>query len=92
MDKDGALSEFINVWIGDGRIGLGVVAGDPLLGPLGDNGGLTWTHLLLPGSAAIDIAVLDEGNPLIDQRGFPRPFGSAADLGAVEVGTCDHET
>jgi hypothetical protein len=85
MDKDGALSEFINVWIGDGRIGLGVVAGDPLLGPLGDNGGLTWTHLLLPGSGAIDAAVADREGPQVDQRGLPRPSGSAPDLGAVEV-------
>jgi hypothetical protein len=82
---DGAPAEFIDVWIGDGRTALGAFAGDPHLGPLANNGGPTWTHLLLRESAAIDAAVADEESPLIDQRGFPRPCGRGADLGAVEV-------
>jgi len=91
MEKDGALAEFINVWIGDGRTGIGAFDGDPRLGPLGDHGGLTWTHLLLPGSEAIDAALWGEESPLIDQRGFLRPSGGAPDLGATEVDTSGTE-
>jgi hypothetical protein len=68
---------------------------DPMLGPLQDNGGPTFTHALLPGSPAID-----RGNRAViaslvldtDQRGFCRPVGSHAvaggdgsDIGAFEV-------
>ena len=91
MEEDGALAEFINVWIGNGRTGIGAFTGDPLLGQLGDNGGLTWTHLLLAGSEAIDAAAFYDGSPLIDQRGLPRSSGSAPDLGAVEVDAGDGE-
>jgi hypothetical protein len=56
---------------------------DPRLGPLTDNGGPTPTMVLLPGSPAIDA-----GNtalaPATDQRGAPRPFGLAANIGAFE--------
>ena len=56
---------------------------DPKLGLLTDNGGPTLTMALLPGSPAIDA-----GNtalaPTTDQRGFPRPAGLAADIGAFE--------
>ena len=69
---------------------------DPLLGPLQNNGGLTETHALLPGSPAIDAAPENctdfEVNPLsIDQRGAPRPVDgngdgiTACDIGAFEV-------
>jgi hypothetical protein len=49
---------------------------DPLLGPLQDNGGLTWTHAPLAGSPAIDTgdpAALPGvgGVPSRDQRGAP---------------------
>lgn len=58
---------------------------DPLLGPLQDNGGPTFTHALLPGSPAID-AGLDSGAPLTtDQRGQPRIAGAHVDIGAFEV-------
>lgn len=64
---------------------------DPLLGPLADNSGPSWTHLALPGSPAID-----GGDPTgvcttNDQRGVQRPVdgdgdgGSECDIGAVEV-------
>jgi hypothetical protein len=61
---------------------------DPLLGPLQDNGGSTFTHALLPGSPAID-----SGNPgfvpppYYDQRGpgFDRVRGSRIDVGSFEV-------
>jgi len=59
---------------------------DPKLGPLANNGGPTLTMALLPGSPAIDA-----GNtalaPATDQRGFPRPAGLAADIGAFEYGS-----
>jgi hypothetical protein len=56
---------------------------DPLLGPLADNGGATWTMGLLPGSPALDAA--DSATaPLADQRGISRPLGVAADIGAIE--------
>jgi hypothetical protein len=67
---------------------------DPMLGPLQDNGGRTWTHALLPGSPAID-----RGNNLADisidqrafdetvsQRGYERVVGPSADIGAFELG------
>ena len=53
----------------------------PLLGPLQDNGGPTFTHALLPGSPAINAA--DESKaPERDQRGYVRP--DAPDVGAFE--------
>ena len=55
---------------------------NPLLGPLANNGGLTFTQALLPGSPAIDAG----SNPVpqsTDQRGFPREAPSGLpDIGA----------
>ena len=59
---------------------------DPKLGPLADNGGPTLTMALLPGSPAIDAGNTSFA-PATDQRGFPRPAGLAADLGAFEYGS-----
>ena len=62
--------------------------------PLADNGGSTETHALLTGGPAIDAGnpagCTDEaGMPLLtDQRGEPRPFGPACDIGAFEAGSC----
>lgn len=60
---------------------------DPLLGPLQDNGGPTWTHALLDGSPALDwIPATEIGTITTDQRGEPRPSPSDgnADIGAYE--------
>ena len=61
---------------------------DPLLGPLSDNGGATFTHALLSGSPAID-AGSSSSVLTTDQRGagFPRLSGSAVDIGAFEFAT-----
>ena len=56
---------------------------DPLLGPLQDNGGLTQTHALLPGSPAIDHGS-NAGGEQSDQRGRPREVGGLPDIGAYE--------
>jgi len=58
---------------------------NPLLGPLADNGGPTFTHALLPGSPAINAG----SNPVsltTDQRGagFPRSVAGAVDIGSFE--------
>jgi hypothetical protein len=62
---------------------------DPVLGPLQDNGGPTFTQALLPGSPAINA-----GNPIFitpppryDQRGrgFPRIVHGRIDIGSFEV-------
>src|SRR5207244_2459322 len=61
---------------------------DPKLGPLGNNGGPTWTMALLPGSPAIDAgddALLSAPfNLATDQRGLPRKSGAHVDIGAFE--------
>jgi hypothetical protein len=61
---------------------------DPLLGPLQDNGGPTFTHLPLPGSPAIDAGDPSFTRPPYhDQRGacFYRVFGRRIDVGSVET-------
>jgi hypothetical protein len=62
---------------------------DPLLGPLGDNGGPTFTMALGTGSPAIDGGddVVCEAPPVkgIDQRGIVRPQGTHCDIGAFEA-------
>ncbi|MEW5985447.1 MAG: choice-of-anchor Q domain-containing protein [Chloroflexota bacterium] len=69
---------------------------DPLLGPLQDNGGPTWTHALLQNSPAVDAGnsqgCTDEESQLLptDQRGYPRPVDGdgdgqvVCDVGAYE--------
>ena len=71
---------------GDGTCGLGgtdISNGNPMLGPLQNNGGPTETRLPGAGSPVIDAG----GNncPEGDQRFLNRPAGAACDIGAVEV-------
>jgi hypothetical protein len=64
---------------------------DPMLGPLADNGGPTWTHALLAGSPAIDRGTCCSG--ATDQRGVPCPVDirgvpnsdDGCDIGAFEA-------
>jgi len=61
---------------------------DPLLGPLQDNGGPTFTHALLPGSPAINAGDPNfVGPPDYDQRGpgFDRVRNGRLDVGSFEV-------
>jgi hypothetical protein len=58
---------------------------DPLLGPLQNNGGPTFTHALFEGSPAID-AGDNGGIPATDQRGYPRIWNGTVDIGAYEYG------
>lgn len=59
---------------------------DPVIGPLQNNGGPTFTHLPLSGSPA-----LDAGDPAFtpppyeDQRGLLRVFNDRIDIGSLEV-------
>lgn len=72
-----------------GPIGHTIIGQDPVLGPLQDNGGSTFTHALLEGSPAIDSG--GDTCPDTDQRGVPRPQDgngdgiARCDMGAFEL-------
>jgi hypothetical protein len=71
---------------------IGDTDGDPMLGPLADNGGPTQTMALLPGSPCINAGDPDFVSPQdFDQRGAPfaRVFGGQIDIGAYEFGVQD---
>ncbi len=77
---------------GGSIIGTNANPVDAKLGPLADNGGPTLTHMLLPGSPAInagDPALTPgaDGMPQFDQRGagFGRIAFGRIDMGAVEA-------
>lgn len=84
-------------WEDDGSCGFGAGPGDhsnggnPLLGPLADNGGATQTRLPQTGSPLIDgiptASCQADGASGItsDQRGVTRPQLGGCDIGAVEV-------
>ncbi|MBK8051349.1 MAG: hypothetical protein IPK16_32170 [Anaerolineales bacterium] len=80
--KGGTIAGNTNNLVKDGTCSP-AFSGDPLLAPLGDYGGPTWTAPLLPGSKALNAG--DAAACLAtDQRGVTRPQGSACDLGAFE--------
>jgi len=56
---------------------------NPLLGPLQDNGGPTFTHPLLEGSPAINTCL--NCSVAKDQRGQPRAEGGLCDIGSYEL-------
>jgi hypothetical protein len=92
-DLDGSLATSGYNLIGSTEGGSGYDETDllnvnPMLGPLRDNGGPTFTHALLPGSPAIDAGDPNfSGLPDFDQRGdgFPRIVNGIVDIGAFEV-------
>lgn len=71
-----------DLWTGEGN----VFSTEPLLGPLADNGGLTYTHALLPGSPALDAGDPAYVGAAFDQRGeaYARVVGGRVDMGAYE--------
>jgi hypothetical protein len=68
--------------------GSSIIVANPLLGVLGDYGGPIPVMRPLSGSPLIDAALADAAITA-DQRGFSRPFGTAPDIGAVEVSEND---
>ncbi|EMI28449.1 choice-of-anchor Q domain-containing protein [Rhodopirellula europaea] len=55
---------------------------NPGIAPLGDNGGPTMTHSLIPGSPALGNG--DPAGVAVDQRGVERPQGVGTDSGSFE--------
>ena len=76
-----------------GQIPNDTIMDCPLLGRLGNNGGATQTHRLLPNSPALDAGNNTGFNFTYDQRGngHPRTFGPQTDIGSFEYagGTAD---
>jgi hypothetical protein len=64
-------------------VGTIAVPVDPRLALLGNYGGSTQTHALLPGSVALN-AGNNAGVPATDQRGATRIVGGTVDIGAFE--------
>ncbi len=60
-------------------------AADPMLEPLSDNGGNSFTHALPFDSPAVDAIPVDECDVASDQRGTERPNGNGCDIGAFEA-------
>ena len=95
-----SFAQEVNNLIEDGSCSSSALNVDPILGPLADNGGPTYTHSLLSDSPAINT-----GNNLVcenqdefyqdafyrlnnvDQRGMDRPIGPACDIGSFEAAT-----
>ncbi len=65
--------------------GNNLIGGNPMLGPLTNNGGQTLSFALLPGSPAIDAGDDTLASLVTDQRGFPRDAGAHVDIGAFEL-------
>ncbi len=61
-------------------------SGDPYLGPLGPNGGMTKTHALSPDSPLVDAVPADYCYLLSDQRGEPRPVSASDDPPLCDIG------
>jgi CSLREA domain-containing protein len=107
-NSTGGIQSQGNNIIGNVGTSTGWVASDfqnvnPMLGPLADNGGFSFTHLPQAGSPAINAGqncVVDAScpanNPFVpvatDQRGIARPQGGTVDIGSVEVAAVTNVT
>lgn len=84
----GIIATNTNNLVKDGSC-LATLTGDPLLGPLVNNGGATQTMALLPGSPAINAGndATCAASPVSgkDQRSVMRPIGAHCDIGAYEA-------
>jgi hypothetical protein len=73
------------------QAGTNFLNGNPMLGPLTNNGGRTDTQMPQPGSPVIDAVVNNTLCLATDQRGVSRPIdgdttpGAVCDIGAVEA-------
>jgi len=83
--NDGSAAPVVSFCVVNGGYpgGTSIFTGSPNISLLKDNGGYTKTHALLTGSSAIDRGT-SAGAPSSDQRGYPRPQGSAYDIGSYE--------
>jgi len=87
---DGTGLSGVSTGVQGNQVGTTASPINPLLGPLQDNGGLTRTVALLPGSPAIDSGsnalALDAGGNMLttDQRGVARITNGTVDIGAFE--------
>ncbi|MFN6051498.1 MAG: choice-of-anchor Q domain-containing protein, partial [Planctomycetia bacterium] len=84
LSSGGTIGTNTNNLVEDGSLpGTSEITGDPLLGPLQNNGGPTFTQALLSGSPAIGAgsATISNATPIngLDQRGFVR---NNSDIGA----------
>ncbi len=74
----------INLVKDGSKSGVNIINADPNLAPLGNYGGVTQTHFLLPFSVALDAGDNAFAANPNDQRGGSRIANGTVDLGAVE--------
>jgi hypothetical protein len=91
MLESGKIGANVNNLVGDGSCDA-AYSGDPLLDPLADNGGATWTHALLPDSPVIDAVSVVSCTVSTDQRGAPRPIVQTSSDTPCDIGAFEQQT
>jgi hypothetical protein len=89
--RRGEIGANVDNLVGDGSCDA-AYSGDPLLGPLADNGGAPWTHALLPRSPAIDAISVVSCTLPTDQRGVPRPMVQTSSDTPCDIGAFEQQT